>query len=119
MCHETTVIDYYYAVVGILEDIRPLVRRPRRHRGRFFFHEDDIEAIEGRAVCIWRVLRAIKERNSSLEDQYSAIRRFVEFRGIGDEANDDHNDTALIDAGAPVGLAFLIFTFMNMMKQER
>ena len=92
MCHETTVIDYYYAVVGILEDIRPLVRRPRRHRGRFFFHEDDIEAIEGRAVCIWRVLRAIKERNSSLEDQYSAIRRFVEFRGIGDEANDDHNE---------------------------
>ena len=27
--------------------------------------------------------------------------------------------TALIDAGAPVGLAFLIFTFMNTMKQER
>ena len=59
---------------------------------RLFFDEDDIEAIEGRAVCIWRVLRAIKERNSSLEDQYSAIRRFVEFRGIGDEANDDHNE---------------------------
>ena len=33
MCNETTVIDYYYAVVGILEDIGPLVRRPRRHRG--------------------------------------------------------------------------------------
>ena len=59
---------------------------------RLFFDEDDIEVIEGRAVCIWRVLRAIGERNSSLKDQYNAIRRFVEFRGIGDEANDDHNE---------------------------
>ena len=59
---------------------------------RLFFDEDDIEAIEGRAVCICRVLRAIEKRNSSLEDQYNAIRRFVEFRGIGDEANDDHNE---------------------------
>ena len=59
---------------------------------RLFFDEDDIEVIEGRAVCIWRVLRAMEERNSSLTDQYNAIRRFVEFRGIGDEANDDHNE---------------------------
>ena len=59
---------------------------------RLFFDEDDIEAIERRAVCIWRVLRAIANRTSSLDDQYNAIRRFVEFRGIGDEANDDHNE---------------------------
>ena len=59
---------------------------------RLFFDEDDIEVIEGRAVCVWRGLHAIANRHSSLEDQYNAIRRFVEFRGVGDEANDDHNE---------------------------
>ena len=59
---------------------------------RLFFDEDDIEAIEGRAVRICRVLHAMPNRNSSREDEYNAIRRFVEFRGIGDEANDDHNE---------------------------
>jgi hypothetical protein len=58
---------------------------------RLFFDEDDIEDIERRAVCIWRHMK-LANRNSSLEDQYNAIRRFVEFRGIGDEANDDHNE---------------------------
>ena len=57
---------------------------------RLFFDEDDIEVIEPEqfayGVCFvrWR-------RNSSLTDQYNAI-WFVEFRGIGDEANDDHNE---------------------------
>jgi hypothetical protein len=59
---------------------------------RLFFDEDDIEAIEGRAVRICRVLRAMPNRNSSREDEYNAIRRFVEFRRIGDEANDDPNE---------------------------
>ena len=59
---------------------------------RLFFDEDDIEAIEGRAVRICRVLHAMPNRNSSRDDEYNAIRRFVEFRGIGDEANDDHNE---------------------------
>jgi len=57
-----------------------------------FFDEDDIEAIARRAVCVLRGLHAIANRRSSLEDQYNAIRRFVEFRGVGDEANDDHNE---------------------------
>jgi hypothetical protein len=59
---------------------------------RLFFDEDDIEVIEGRAVRIWRVLHAMPNRNSSRDDEYNAIRRFVEFRRIGDEANDDHNN---------------------------
>ena len=59
---------------------------------RLFFDEDDIEAIEGRAVRICRVLHAMPNRNSSRDDEYNAIRRFVEFRGIGDEANDDPNE---------------------------
>ena len=59
---------------------------------RLFFDEDDIRAIERRAVCVWRGLHAIANRTSSLDDQYNAIRRFVEFRGVGDEANDDYNE---------------------------
>jgi hypothetical protein len=59
---------------------------------RLFFDEDDIEAIEGRAVRICRVLHAMPNRNSSRDDEYNAIRRFVKFRGIGDEANDDPNE---------------------------
>lgn len=71
---ENTVTTYYRIV---------------RH---LFFDEDGIEAIARRAVCVLRGLHAIANRHSSLEDQYNAIRRFVEFRGVGDEANDDHNE---------------------------
>ena len=59
---------------------------------RLFFDEDDMEVIERRAICIWCGLHAIARRNSSEDDQYNAIKRFVEFRGIGDEANDNHNE---------------------------
>ena len=59
---------------------------------RLFFDEDDMEVIERRAICVWRGLHAIARRNSSQDDQYNAIKRFVEFRGVGDEANDNHDE---------------------------
>ena len=59
---------------------------------RLFFDEDDMAVLERRAICIYRGLHAIARRTSSEDDQYNAIRRFVEFLEVGDEANDNHDE---------------------------
>ena len=71
---ENTVITYYRIV------------------RRLFFDEDDMAVIERRAICEYRRLRAKARRTSSEDDQYAAITRFVEFRDVGDEANDNHDE---------------------------
>lgn len=71
---ENTVITYYRIV------------------RRLFFDEDDMAVIERRAICEYRRLRALARRTSSEDDQYAAITRFVEFRDVGDEANDNHDE---------------------------
>ena len=59
---------------------------------RLFFDEDDMAVLERRAICIYRGLHAIARRTSSEDDQYNAIRRFVEFLEVGVEANDNHDE---------------------------
>lgn len=77
---------------GEFFEIRSTVKTYYRIVRRLFFDEDDMAVIERRAICEYRRLHAKARRTSSEDDQYAAIKRFVEFRDVGDEANDNHDE---------------------------